>query len=167
MKKMTESNVQASFAGESQAHMRYLNFSAKAKNEGFANIARLFEAVSFAEQVHASKHLRNLGGIGSTADNLATAIGGETFEVEEMYPAYMEVAKAQGEAKALDGMEDAFAAEKVHAVMYKKAQEAVQAKKDVTLGTIQICGNCGWTLEGEAPDKCPICGAAKSQFRAF
>jgi rubrerythrin len=167
MKKMTEGNVQAAFAGESQAHMRYLTFAAKAREEGFPNVARLFEAISWAEQAHASRHLRNLGGVGTTADNLTTAIGGETFEVDEMYPAYMEVAKLQGEKLALVGMDYAFQAEQIHAAMYTSARQAVQAQKDVTLGTIQICSSCGYTVEGEAPDRCPICGVPKNQFRAF
>jgi rubrerythrin len=64
-------------------------------------------------------------------------------------------------------MDYAFQAEQIHAAMYTSARQAVQAQKDVTLGTIQICSSCGYTVEGEAPDRCPICGAAKSQFRAF
>jgi rubrerythrin len=115
MKKMTEANLSAAFAGESQAHMKYLNFAAKAEKENLPNVARLFQAASYAEQVHASNHLKALDGVQGTAANLAAALGGETFEIDEMYPAYIAVAEAQGEPKALRPMKDAMAAEKVHA----------------------------------------------------
>jgi rubrerythrin len=100
MRKMTEENLKAAFAGESQAHTRYLIFAEEAKRHGFENVARLFTAIAFAELVHATNHLRALGGIGKTGENLAKAIEGETFEVDEMYPAYVEVAKLQNEKVA-------------------------------------------------------------------
>jgi len=167
MKKMTEANLAAAFAGESQAHMRYRIFAEKAREEGLLNIARLFEAISFAEQVHATNHLRALGGIKATPDNLDVAIGGENFEVNEMYPAYMAVAKLQDEKGAVLSMHSALEAEKIHASMYETAQQSAVAKKDISLGTVQICTVCGYTAEGDAPDKCPICGAAKEKFRSF
>jgi rubrerythrin len=167
MKKMTEANVQAAFAGESQAHMKYLNFADKAEKEGFPNVARLFQAASFAEQVHASNHLRALEGIQGTAANLGAALGGETFEVDEMYPAYKAVAEAQGEKKALRYMDWAFEAEKVHAQLYGAAKQSVEVGKDVAAQDIWVCTNCGFTMEGEPPAKCPVCGASKDKFRKF
>ena len=77
MHAMTKANLEAAFAGESQAHMKYKIFAKKAKEEGFPEIARLFKAISFAEQVHATNHLKELQSIGSTADNLGAAMGGE------------------------------------------------------------------------------------------
>ena len=100
MKKMTEENLKAAFAGESQAHMKYLVFADKAEQEGKLNTARLFKAIAYAEQVHATNHLKALGNVKSTSENLDTAIGGETFEVEEMYPAYNAVAELQNEKGA-------------------------------------------------------------------
>ena len=121
MRKMTESNLQAAFAGESQAHMRYLIFSDRAEKDGQANVARLFKAIAFAEQVHATNHLKTLDGIDTTAGNLQTAINGETFEVEEMYPAFRAVAELQGEKGAVRSTGWALEAEKVHAELYSQA----------------------------------------------
>src|SRR5512147_2659438 len=104
MKKMTEADLQAAFAGESQAHMKYLNFAEKARRENLPNIARLFEATAYAEQVHASNDLRVLEGIQDTVANLEEAKGGEDFEVDEMYPAYIASAESQQESKALRSM---------------------------------------------------------------
>lgn len=167
MEKMTEANVQGAFAGESQAHMKYLNFADKAEKEGFPNVARLFQAASFAEQIHASNHLRALDGIQGTTANLGVAIGGETFEVEQMYPAYKVVAEAQSEKKALRYMDWAFEAEKVHAKLYTEAKQSVEAGKDVAPQVIWVCTSCGFTMEGQPPDKCPVCGASKERFRKF
>jgi rubrerythrin len=118
MRKLTESNLQAAFAGESQAHMRYLIFSDQAEKDGHANVARLFKAIAFAEQVHATNHLKTLDGIDTTVGNLQTAITGETYEVEEMYPAFRAVAELQGEKGAVRSTGWALEAEKVHAELY-------------------------------------------------
>ncbi len=167
MHRMTEENMKAAFAGESQAHMRYLIFAEEAKERGFENVARLFTAIAFAEQVHAKNHLSTLGGIGSTSENLAAAISGETFEVEEMYPAYIEVAKLQGEKSAERSANNALEAERIHAALYQRAKQAVDAGKDTDVGTIFVCEVCGYTLEGEAPERCPLCGAPRERFRPF
>ena len=167
MRKMTEENLKAAFAGESQAHLKYLVFAERAEREGLANVARLFRAASFAEQTHATKHLQALQGIGGTADNLAAAIAGETFEVEEMYPAYNAVAELQGETTALRSMQRALEAEKVHAALYTRAKEAAMAGKDAEIGPVVVCQSCGYTAEGEAPDRCPLCGAPRERFSKF
>ena len=99
MKKMTEQNVKDALAGESQAHIRYLAFAEKAAAEKLPNVARIFRANSYSEQVHATNHLLTLDGVGPTSRNLAAAVAGETFEVEEMYPAFMKVAESQNEKK--------------------------------------------------------------------
>lgn len=167
MRKMTKSNLEAAFAGESQAHMRYLIFAGEAEKEGFPQVARLFRAIAFAEQVHATNHLRTLGGVGESPANLQVAIDGETFEVDEMYPAYKAVAELQEEKGAVRSTHYALEAEKVHAGMYQKARQSVLAGKDVEIGDIYICEVCGWTVEGEAPERCPICGALHDKFRKF
>ena len=167
MKKMTEDNVKGAFAGESQAHVKYKAFAEAAEKEKLLNIGRLFRANSFAEQIHATNHLRTLSGIKRTAENLQAAIDGETFEVTEMYPAYIKVAEDQGEKTAVMWFNYAIAAEKVHAGLYKRAKESADKGKDLDYFPVQVCGVCGFTVEGEAPDKCPVCGAPKEKFIKF
>lgn len=167
MRKMTEENLKSAFAGESQAHMRYLAFANKADQEKKGNVARLFRSAAYAEQIHATNHLKTLEGIHSTAENLETAIGGETFEVEEMYPAYKSVADLQEEKAAQKSITWAFETEKVHQELYRRAKEAIARGEDLQLGDIYICGACGFTLEGPLPDKCPLCGAPSSRFSKF
>jgi len=164
---MTEDNLKGAFAGESQAHMRYLVFADKAEEEGRANIARLLRAIAYAEQVHAANHFNALGLLGSTADNLQAAVDGETYEVEEMYPAFNAVAELQQEKGALRSFHFALEAEKIHAGMYQKAKQAVESGNDARLGDVVVCSVCGHTVEGEAPDRCPVCGATKDKFRKF
>lgn len=167
MKKMTEENLKSAFAGESQANMHYLIFAKKAEEEGFPNVARLFRAIAYAEQVHATNHYNVLGMIRDTTENLQTAIDGETHEVNEMYPAYNAVAKLQEEKGAERTTNWALQAEKIHVGMYQKARQAVENNKDVKIGAIYICSVCGYTTESEAPNRCPVCGAAKEKFIKF
>jgi len=167
MRKMTEENLKNALAGESQAHVKYLAFADAAEKEELSNVARLFRANSFAEQVHATNHLRTLGGIGKTGENLQAAMDGESFEVTEMYPAYLLVAENQEEKAAVMGFNAAMAAEKVHAGLYKRAKEAVDQGKDLDFFPVHVCSVCGFTVEGDAPDKCPVCGAPKEKFVRF
>ncbi len=167
MRKMTESDLLAAFAGESQAHMKYINFAQHARKEGFPNIARLFEAIAYAELVHASNHLRELGHLQGSASNLQAAIDGETYEVEEMYPAYSVVAELQGEKGAQRSIHYALEAEKIHAGLFAQARSAVLSGQDIGAATVHICEVCGHTVMGDAPERCPVCGAPKARFRAF
>lgn len=166
---MTKSHLRNAFSGESQANMRYQIYSEVAENEGYPNVARLFGAISYAERVHATNHLRRSPeeagnavaeapyGVGSTVENLQKGIDGETFEIEEMYPTYLEVAKFQGEGAAKKSFEWALAAEKTHAKMFKFAKESVEKGEDPEIGDLQVCSVCGHTVEGESPEVCPIC----------
>ncbi len=167
MHEMTEQNLQNAFAGESQAHMKYLIFADTAEKEGKMNVARLFRAIAYAERVHAGNHLKVLGGIGSSKENLPVAINGEHFEVEEMYPAYLAEAEKQGEKDAARSTHYALEAEKIHETMYKKTKVAVDADKDIELGEVYVCPVCGFTSEEEKPDFCPICGVKKEIFKQF
>jgi len=167
MHKMTEANLKDAFAGESQAHMKYLAFADKAEREGLPEVARLFNAIAYAERVHAINHLRELGGISDTITNLGTAQGGENFETDEMYPAYDAVAKLQGEKGALRTIFYALEAEKIHEVMYGDAAETVKAGSDLPAQKIFICSVCGHTIFGEAPDRCPVCKAVKAKYKEF
>ncbi|MHB1004531.1 MAG: rubrerythrin family protein [Chloroflexota bacterium] len=166
MKQMTEKNLKDAFAGESQASIRYHVYADRAEKE-YPNVARLFRALAFAERAHATNHLRALGGVKTTADNLDTAAAGESFEINEMYPAYLAVAELQEEKQAQRSMHNAFEAERVHLSLYERAKEAVNAGHDFAGAAIHICSVCGWTVEGDAPDKCPICGTKKERFQPF
>ncbi len=167
MKKMTQKNLSDAFAGESQAHMKYLAFADKAEKEGHKDVARLFRAIAYAEQVHATNHLKELGLLGDTKDNLLTAREGENFEIEEMYPAYKAVAELQEEKGALRSINYALEAEKLHRELYDNAKKDLENGKEVKLDKIYICPVCGYTVVGEAPEKCPVCGAPKSSFKEF
>lgn len=167
MKEMTKQNLSGALAGESQAHIKYLAFAAQADKEGKPNIARLFTAVAFAEQVHATNHLKELGGVADTATNLRAAIAGETFEVAEMYPAYMAVAEVQEEKKAWRSMNWANEVEKLHAVLYDKACEKLSLGHDASDEDLYVCPVCGFTHFGEPPDRCPVCGVKSDRFKTF
>ena len=181
MKQMTQQNLINAFGGESQAHMRYLHFANKAEKEGYKNVSRLFRAIAHAEFIHAGDHyheLRHLeGGFtansmaafgpGDTAKNLRLSIMGETFEINEMYPAYMKVAEFQEEAGARRSFEWSWGTEKQHKLLFEKAEQSVNESRDVDLGPVQVCEICGYTVEGDAPDICPLCRARREKFTAF
>ena len=181
MHDMTATNLRSAYGGESMAHMRYIAWGEKAAKDGFPNVGRLFHAVSYAEQIHAGNHFRELRnkpgafevvagggfGLGATSENLAGAIEGELFEVNEMYPAYLAVAEMQDEKGAQRSMRFALETEKIHAALYQKAKAAVDVGDDVALDPILICSVCGWTHEGEGPAFCPICGASHEKYKTF
>lgn len=158
----TEKDLQDAFAGESQANRKYLAFAKKAEEEGFSQAAKLFRAAAEAETVHAHNHLKELGGIKSTKENLEAAVGGETYEFESMYPAMIEDARAEGNTTAQRSFHLANEVEKIHAALYKKAIENLGNNEETDYYVCQICGN---TVEGAAPDECPICGATKKMFK--
>jgi rubrerythrin len=164
---MTEKNMQDAFAGESMARNKYDNFARIAEKEGFPNVARMFKAIAYAEFVHASNHMGVLGYKKTTSENLLAAAGGENFEIHEMYPAYDSVAKLQDEKEAKLSIHYAIEAEKIHESMYLNAKTVVDTGKDIELGSVFICDKCGYTCEGEAPDKCPVCQAEKERFVEF
>lgn len=165
------------------AHTRYLIYAETARKEGFKNIARLFEAVAYAELVHANNHYRALReykedskvfsgtpiGPGNTSKNLELGIMGEEYEVNEMYPAFMEIAKYQGEKEAERSFYYAYMAEQIHARLYREAKDYVDKGHDWSLeGKVWICPVCGHTYVGvEPPEKCPICGVPKSLYKGF
>ncbi len=181
MKQMTQQNLINAFGGESMAHMRYLHFSNTAQKEGYPNVARLFKAISHAEYIHAGDHYKEIkhlnGGFvansmgafgpGDTYKNLGLGIDGETFEINEMYPTYIQTAKFQEEGGAVRTFQWSLSTEKEHKRLFEKAKTAVDNNKDVELVDVQVCSVCGYTLEGGAPDKCPICGAKKEKFVTF
>jgi rubrerythrin len=159
----TSENLKEAFAGESQANQKYRAFAKKAELDGFPNVALLFRTAAEAERIHAEGHLGALEGIGSTAENLAAALDGETYEYTEMYPPMLRQAEADGHnAKRMFGY--AVKAEEVHARLYKLALEAVQRGEDVAETKFYLCPVCGHIEPGEAPEACPICGAKGMKF---
>jgi rubrerythrin len=154
-------NLKEAFAGESQANRRYLAFAQKAEQEGYPQIARLFRAAAAAETVHAHNHLKVLKGVRSTAENLQEAIDGETSEFREMYPRMIAAAQAEANKEAERTFSFANEVEKTHAALFQKALKNLGDKKALD---IYVCSICGHTVEGEAPDTCPVCKAVKKFF---
>ena len=178
---MTADYLRSAYGGESMAHMRYIAWGEAAEKAGFPNIGRLFSAISYAEQVHANNHFRELGtqkgdhtvtagavfGIGPLAENLQGAINGELHEIEQMYPVYMKVAEFQEEKGAQKTFHYALEAEKIHAKLFQDAQNAAKEGKDLTFTMVNICPICGHTIIGDAPDRCPVCGAKREMYKSF
>jgi len=160
----TIQNLKSAFAGESQANRRYLAFAKKADEEGIPQIARLFRATAEAETIHAHNHLRIIGEIKSTAQNLETALSGETFEFNKMYPEYLNTAKQEGNQQASWSFDVANKVEQVHAGLFTKTIDALKTNKPLPTIDYYVCGVCGNTVEAKAPERCPICGAPKARF---
>lgn len=178
---MTSEFLHSAYGGESMASMRYQHYALDAAKEGFPNIARLFEGISYAERVHAGNHYREIagdlrdasvtaGGIfgaKKTVDNLQAGINGELHEVEQMYPVYLNAAEFQNEAGAKRSFHFALEAEKVHAELFLQAQNAAKEGKDLEMKSVHVCPVCGHTILDEAPDSCPVCGAKKDKYKEF
>lgn len=153
------------FAGESQANRKYLAFAKRAEAEGYIQIAKLFRAAAEAETVHAHNHLRIMGGIKNTKENILEAIDGETYEFKHMYPEFLEIAAEEGENQASWSFNIANEVEKIHASLYQKASAALRNDSDLEVVDYYVCGVCGNTVEGNPPDKCPICKASAKVFQ--
>jgi len=161
----TTENLQEAFAGESQASRRYLFFAEKAEGEGHRQVARLFRAAAEAETIHAGNHLKTMGGVGLTRDNLKAAISGESYEFTKMYPGFIEQARSEANQKAEITFNYANKVEKIHHSLYQKALGALEAGQEPKAEPYFVCQVCGNTVAGEAPEKCPICGAPRSKFK--
>ena len=159
----TKDNLKEAFAGESQAFQKYTAFAEKAEREGLKNIARLFRTTAQAERIHASGHFQALDGIGSTAENLKAAIGGETYEYTEMYPPMLKQAETDNH-KAKRIFKYAIDAEAVHAKLYKLALEAAEKGQDLSVTDFYLCPVCGYIEFGKPANDCPICGTKASKF---
>ena len=161
----TQENLQTAFAGESQANRRYLFFAEKAEKESHPQKARLFRAAAESETVHARNHLRTSGDINSTKENLEAAASGEQYEFTKMYPGFIEQAKAEGNKGAEVSFDWANKVEKIHHRLYQKALENLEAGTQMEDEPYFVCQVCGNTVAGEAPEKCPVCGAPRSKFK--
>ena len=158
----TMDNLKDAFAGESQANRKYLAFAKKADEEGFGQAAKLFRAAAAAETVHAHNHLKVMGGINSTKENIQEAIEGETHEYTKMYPEMIMEAEKEGNSKAVRSFDLANKVESIHASMYQKALDNLGNNESVV--DYYVCQVCGNTVESSVPDKCRVCGAAGSMF---
>jgi rubrerythrin len=163
MTSTTDENLKAAFAGESQANQKYRAFAKKAEQENLPNIARLFRTTAEAERIHAEGHLKALEVVGSSVENLKAAIGGETYEFEQMYPPMLAQAETE-EHKAQRMFKYAVQAEAVHARIYALALEAAQAGKDFANAEFYLCPVCGYIELGKPTADCPICGTKASKF---
>lgn len=161
----TNENVADAFAGESQANRRYLFFAAKAEDEGHKQVARLFRAAADAETAHARNHLKVMQGIKSTKENLGAAISGEHHEYTQMYPDFIKQAQSEGEDKASHSFDIANQVEQIHHGLFQAALSALEKSQTIEEKSIYVCQYCGNTVEGEAPEKCPICGALQKMFK--
>jgi rubrerythrin len=159
----TEGFLKEAFAGESQANRKYLAFAAKADQEGFPQVARLFRAAAEAETVHAHSHLRALNAIRSTKENLQEAIAGETHEFKKMYPEMIEAAKAEGQKVAERSFSFANSVEKLHAQLYQKLLDGLGKPQENY--PYYVCPVCGFTAEKTAPGTCPVCGTKGAMFK--
>lgn len=160
----TMENLATAFAGESQANRKYLAFAKKAEQEGYPQIARVFRAAADAETIHALGHLANMGGVGSTLENLEAAVAGETYEFSEMYPPMLAQAQQEGH-KSKVMFNFANQAEKVHAGMFQQALAALKSGADLSKMDVYLCPYCGDVEFGQPPDKCPICGTPAAKFQ--
>jgi rubrerythrin len=159
----THDNLKEAFAGESQAFQKYTSFAEAAEQEGLPNIARLFRTTAQAERIHAAGHFAALDGVGATVENLKAAIGGETYEYEQMYPPMLEQAEAEGH-KAKRMFKYAVGAEEVHAQLYAAALAAAEKGQDLAETGFYLCPVCGHIEFGAPPEKCPICNAAGTKY---
>lgn len=178
---MTADFLRSAYGGESMAHMRYLIWGDLAEKENFPNISRLFRAIAYAEWAHADNHFRELKekggdfsvtagavfGADSTVENLQGAINGELYEVEQMYPVFLESARFQNEKGAQKAFHYALEAEKIHAKLFQDAQNAAKHGQDLDVATIHVCPVCGFTETKNTPDYCPVCGTSREKFKSF
>ena len=146
----TLENLKVAFAGESQANRKYLAFARQAEKEGYPQIAKLFRAAAEAETIHALAHLANMGGVGSTVENLRSAVAGETYEFTEMYPPMVEQAQRENH-KARYMLGFANAAEKIHAGLFGQALKALESGADLSASyKLEAPVSEGWKIgQGE------------------
>ncbi|MCK4384426.1 MAG: rubrerythrin family protein [Candidatus Lokiarchaeota archaeon] len=160
----SEEDLAAAFAGESQANRKYLAFAKVADKEGLPQIAKVFRSAAAAETIHAHNHLKEMGGIKSTTENLKEAIEGENYEFTKMYPEFLEDSKSDGNSGAQRTFHLANEVEKIHHKFYEIALKAAESGKDLDKTDIYVCPVCGYPAEGKAPDACPVCGTPKDKF---
>lgn len=163
----TEKNLEAAFAGESQARNKYTYFASRAKKEGFEQIAAIFQQTADNEKEHAKLWFKELNGIGNTAENLAAAAEGENYEWTDMYEGFAKVAEEEGFTALAKKFRLVAAIEKRHEERYRALLHNVEAQEVFKKSEVKVweCRNCGHIVVGtEAPEVCPTCAHPKSYF---
>ena len=163
----TEKNLQAAFAGESQARNKYTYFASKAKKEGYVQISQIFEETAANEKEHAKMWYKILTGVGSTVDCLKEAAAGESYEWQEMYPSFAAKAREEGFDEIAELFEAVAAIEKEHEERYRKLLKNIEDKIVFSRDgdCIWQCANCGHIVVGkDAPEVCPVCEHPQSYF---
>lgn len=158
----TDQNLKTAFVGEAKACLRLLGFAEKADQEGYTQMARLFRAISAAEQIHALKHLRLLKIIKSSEENLKQSFESETTVSENIYPEFIRVAEEEGNKPAGISFSHARDAESFHAKLYKNAIDHMIEERETTY---YVCQVCGYVADREPPEKCPVCEAPREKFK--
>ncbi|MCF0166847.1 MAG: rubrerythrin family protein [Bacteroidales bacterium] len=163
----TEKNLEAAFAGESQARNKYTYFASKAKKEGFEQIAAIFQQTADNEKEHAKLWFKELAGIGSTAENLACAADGENYEWTDMYEGFAKTAEQEGFTELAKKFRLVAAIEKRHEERYRALLHNIEAQEVFKKSEVKVweCRNCGHIVVGtEAPEICPTCAHPKAYF---
>ena len=163
----TEKNLEAAFAGESQARNKYTYFASKAKKEGFEQIAALFLETADNEKEHAKLWFKELDGIGSTAQNLAAAAAGENYEWTDMYEGFAKTAEEEGFPELAEKFRGVAAIEKRHEERYRALLKNVQTASVFEKSEVKVweCRNCGHIVVGtKAPEVCPVCAHPQAYF---
>ena len=163
----TEKNLMAAFAGESQARNKYTYFASVAKKEGYEQIAAIFEATANNEKEHAKLWFKELGELGTTAQNLLAAAEGENYDWTDMYDTFAKEAEEEGFKKIAAKFRMVAAIEKTHEERYRKLLSNVEMQQvfEKAEETIWECRNCGHLVMGKkAPEVCPVCVHPKSFF---
>ena len=163
----TEKNLEAAFAGESQARNKYTYFASTAKKEGFEQIAAIFQATADNEKEHAKMWFKELEGIGDTAHNLAAAADGENYEWTDMYDGFAKTAEEEGFTALAAKFRMVAAIEKRHEERYRALLRNVETAQVFEKSEVKVweCRNCGHIVVGtKAPEICPTCAHPKAYF---
>ena len=163
----TEKNLEAAFAGESQARNKYSYFASRAKKDGFEQIAAIFQHTADNEKEHAKLWFKELEGIGTTAENLAAAADGENYEWTDMYDGFAKTAEEEGFKELAAKFRLVAAIEKRHEERYRALLRNVEAQEVFKKSEVKAweCRNCGHIVVGtEAPELCPTCAHPKAYF---
>ena len=163
----TEKNLEAAFAGESQARNKYTFFASKAKKEGFEQIAALFLETAENEKEHAKLWFKELNGIGDTAQNLAAAADGENYEWTDMYDGFAKTAEEEGFPELAARFRGVAAIEKRHEERYRALLKNVETATVFERSEVKVweCRNCGHIVVGtKAPEICPVCAPPQAYF---
>lgn len=166
----TEKNLEAAFAGESQARNKYTYFASVAKKEGYEQIADLFLKTADNEKEHAKMWFKELKGIGNTAENLSAAADGENYEWTDMYREFAKTAEEEGFTALAAKFRLVGAIEKRHEERYRALLKNIETNEVFEKSTVKIweCRNCGHIVVGEkAPEVCPVCEHPKSYFEVM